>query len=537
MKRTLLAIALSSLALVSLAGGIVHNTNQSASFIRMPARDASLGLDAAYYNPAGLVFLKDGFHISLSNQYITQTRNIKTTFPGLNRTKFEGGVTVPLFPSVYAVYKMDKLAFSVGFNPIGGGGSAKFEDGLPSFEMQVAGIPGSLNQGGIPTSKYSYETEFEGSSAYYGIQAGASYKVNDVLSLSLGLRYVIVKNSYQGYLSDIMINPQFPQLNYTGEEMVKAPVFFTELSGYLANVSAQLGATGNSLQPIIDGGGGSVPLSQGTNAGLTAQQVTALQGAITLLGGDPSTMTIAQAQGFFGAASTSYGANSQAMSANAVATADKKVDADQSGSGIVPIIGANLSFDRLNIGIKYEHKAKIKVKNATTIDDVGLYPDGLETPSDIPSMLSVGVGFKATDKLKLSGGVHYYFDKGAEYGKKLNGEFVKNDKVMDKNFWELGLGVEYEINEKWLVSAGYLRTQTGVMDLYQTDLSHSLSTNSIAGGLRFMANENVGINFGVMNTMYLENTRDFPAASPYPAYSETYNRKAFTIALGVDFSF
>ena len=536
MKRTLLAIALSSLALVSLAGGIVHNTNQSASFIRMPVRDASLGLDAAYYNPAGLVFLKDGFHISLSNQYITQTRNIKTTFPGLNRTEFEGGVTVPLFPSVYAVYKMDKLAFSFGFNPIGGGGSAKFEDGLPSFEMQVASIPGSLNNGGIPTSEYSYETDFEGSSAYYGIQAGASYKVNDVLSVSLGLRYVIVSNSYQGYLDNIMINPQFPALNYSGE-MVKAPVFFAELSGYLANVSTQLGATGGSLQPIIDGGGGSVPLSQGTNAGLTAQQVATLQGTITALGGDPSNMTIAQVQGFFGAASASYGANSQAMSANAVATADKKVDADQSGSGIVPIIGANLTFDKLNMGIKYEHKASIKVKNATTIDDVGLYPDGVETPSDIPSMLSVGVGFKATDKLKLSGGVHYYFDKGAEYGKKLNGEFVKNDKVMDKNFWELGLGVEYEINEKWLVSAGYLRTQTGVMDLYQSDLSHSLSTNSIAGGLRFMANENVGINFGVMNTMYLENTRDFQAASPYPAYSETYNRKAFTIALGVDFSF
>jgi len=177
------------------------------------------------------------------------------------------------------------------------------------------------------------------------------------------------------------------------------------------------------------------------------------------------------------------------------------------------------------------------VKNATTIDDVGLYPDGVETPSDIPSMLSVGVGFKATDKLKLSGGVHYYFDKGAEYGKKLNSEFVKNDKVMDKNFWELGLGVEYEINEKWLVSAGYLRTQTGVMDLYQTDLSHSLSTNSIAGGLRYMATENIGINFGVMNTMYLEDTRDFPAATPIPAYTETYNRKAFTVALGVDFSF
>jgi outer membrane autotransporter protein len=249
-------------------------------------------------------------------------------------------------------------------------------------------------------------------------------------------------------------------------------------------------------------------------------------------------MTIAQAQGFFNGASASYGAKSEAMSANAAATADKKVDAEQSGSGIVPIIGANLKFDRVNIAIKYEHKASIKVTNSTTVDQTGLYPDGAETPSDMPSMLAIGVGFEATSKLKVSGGLHYYFDKGAEYGKKLNGEFVKNDKVMDKNFWELGLGAEYEINDKWLVSIGYLRTQTGVMDLYQTDLSHSLSTNSIGGGLKFMATEKIAINLGVMNTSYLEDTRDFSAIPEVlPAYTETYNRKNFTAAIGVDISF
>lgn len=539
MKKTLLILAMSAFAFVTYAGGIVHNTNQSASFIRMPARDASMGLDGVYYNPAGLTWLNDGFHISLNNQSVFQNRNIKTTFPGLNRNEFEGGVVAPLFPSIYAVYKMDKFAFSFGFNPIGGGGSAKFEDGLPSFEMQMASIPAGLARAGIPTTKYSYETNFEGSSIYYGMQAGASYQVNDILSVSLGLRYVMISNSYKGYLSDIMINPMLPGAGFTGE-MVKAPTFFNGAATYFGGVSAQLGATGNSLQPILDGGGGGVPLANGTMAGLTAQQVATLQATITGLGGDPTDMTIAQAQGFFNGASAKFDANSKAMSANAIATADKKVDATQSGSGIVPIIGANLKFDRVNIGLKYEHKASITVKNKTSVDNTGLYPDGAETPSDMPSMLSIGVGFDATSKLKISGGMHYYFDKSAEYGKKLNGEFVKNDKVIDKNFWELGLGAEYEINDKWLVSLGYLRTQTGVMDLYQSDLSHSLSTNSIGGGLKYMATEKIGINLGVMNTSYLEDTRDFGAVvgtTNIPAYTETYNRTNFTAAIGVDISF
>ena len=39
------------------AGGLVTNANQSAMFTRFQCRDASLDIDAAYYNPAGLVHL------------------------------------------------------------------------------------------------------------------------------------------------------------------------------------------------------------------------------------------------------------------------------------------------------------------------------------------------------------------------------------------------------------------------------------------------------------------------------------------------
>ena len=522
MRKTILSLIFSALALVTMAGGIVHNTNQSASFIRMPARDASLGLDATYFNPAGMSYLKDGFHISVSNQYITQPRNIKTTYPGLNRSEFEGKVVAPLFPSAYAIYKKGKFAASLAFNPIGGGGGAMFEDGLPSFEMEVAGLPPSLNAAGIPTTQYSYDTEFEGKSIYYGIQAAASYKINDMISVALGLRYVSMSNSYVGYLKNIQINPTHPLNTQGAGKMVSAPLFFSTLS------SAATGAA-NSIQPILDLGGGGYTLAQLVGVGyLTQDQANQLAGG---LGGSyNASMTASEVK-------TAYLTNAAIMTQYAGKTADKEVDATQSGSGIVPIIGVNLNFDRLNIGIKYEHKASVKVKNSTKVDDVGMFPDGAEVPSDMPAMLSVGAAFDATKKLKVSGGFHMYFDKGAEYGKMINGEYVTNDKVMDKNYMEYAIGLEYALNEKWLVSAGYLATRTGVMDIYQTDLSHSLNTNSIGGGLQYMVTEKIGINLGVMNTSYKEGSRDFAAVAPYPAYKETYNRKAFTMALGLDLSF
>ena len=70
------------------AGGLVTNSNQSTAWSRMLARDASVNIDAVYYNPAALVKLKDGFHISLSSQTIVQRQTIISSFPFLNKVTY-----------------------------------------------------------------------------------------------------------------------------------------------------------------------------------------------------------------------------------------------------------------------------------------------------------------------------------------------------------------------------------------------------------------------------------------------------------------
>ena len=535
--RKLLMISIAVLLSGSVfAGGIVTNTNQSASFIRMPARDASLGIDAVYYNPAGLLSLRNGFHLSLNNQFISQTRTITSTFPGMNSDEFIGTVSAPLFPSAYAVFKKDKFAFSLGLNPIGGGGSAFFEEGLPSFEQMVvsANLPASLTAAGIPTTAYGTETEFDGRSLIWGLQANLSYAIMENLSISLGVRLLSAKNSYNGFLN-ILINPNQPAFgtSYNGTNMVSAPLFFTDASTTLADWSTGATAYVTGLQPIITGGFGTTLLSNGTSVGLTTTQIQDIQGLIMAAGQSPAGVDIQTAQAILNAAAPGFTAGSATMAGYALLTADKEVEATQTGSGYAPVIGLNYNFsEKLNIAIRYEHKAKITLVNETMVDDVNLYPDGAETSSDMPANLSVGIGFRPISKLNLSAGYHFYLDKNASYGKKIGNDFVDNSQVMDKNFWEAAFGVEYTLNDRILVSAGYLRTQTGVKDNYQTDLSHSLSTNSIGLGGRIAVNENIGVNVGYMNTMYESYTKMFGTA-----YQEVYNRKASVVAIGVDLSF
>ena len=60
------------------AGGLLTNGNQSAQYIRMLSRNASTGVDAVYFNPAGLMKMDNGFYFALQNR---SDINIKLEMP------------------------------------------------------------------------------------------------------------------------------------------------------------------------------------------------------------------------------------------------------------------------------------------------------------------------------------------------------------------------------------------------------------------------------------------------------------------------
>ncbi|MGN1262723.1 MAG: hypothetical protein ACI4TW_01700, partial [Prevotella sp.] len=102
------------------AGGLLTNTNQNISFLRNPARDAAIGIDGVYSNPAGVVFLGEGVHLSFNLQNTHQTRTIETGFPyfvsnadnpGQSVHKFKGEADAPIIPSLQAAWNKGKWSF------------------------------------------------------------------------------------------------------------------------------------------------------------------------------------------------------------------------------------------------------------------------------------------------------------------------------------------------------------------------------------------------------------------------------------------
>jgi long-subunit fatty acid transport protein len=514
MKKIYLFIISAFVSGQLLAGGILTNTNQSAQFVRMLSRNASVGLDAAYFNPAGLIKMDDGFYLAFHNQTIIQDKTVTTTFPLLNNKEYVGDVFAPLFPSFFATYKKDKFAVSLSFGPNAGGGSAEYKTGLPSFEMPISMLPTSLTTAGIPTDKYSADVYFDGSSVFWGTQLNASYKINDMISVAAGVRMINAKNTYQGHIKNIMINPMHP-LNPNGSgQMVLASQFFTAVA------TASYGAA-QSVQPLIDNGVPDLETALAADA-ITQEQYNQLTGG---LGGNyQSGMPITTVQAM-------YNGTGDLMTANAESTSDMEVDATQTGLAFTPILSANLSFldDKLNVAIKYEFNTKLELTNSADSDKDanGMFKNDSTFRNDIPAILSLGIGYSFADNLRASISWNHYFDKNADW----NGK----EKFIDNNLYEIAVGLEYDINEMFTVSAGYMHGQTGVGQGYQTDISFSNSTNTIGLGGRWNINEHFSVDLGALFVSYTTAEEDKTYLNI--PYKETYDKSLMDFAIGLNYKF
>lgn len=207
MKRLFTSIALASLAVVSFAGGLLTNTNQSASFVRNPARYASLSTDAIYYNPAGTAFFEDGWSFSANWQMIWQQRDAINL---VNNQKYDGKVYVPCMPTLFAAYKTGDWTFSGFFGMPGGGGKAEFDGGLPLFDNLIGNLGASLGSMAPVPMTITGASQFESTQYLFALQLGAAYRINDNLSAYAGVRGNYVSNNYQGTIKALTDIPAIP---------------------------------------------------------------------------------------------------------------------------------------------------------------------------------------------------------------------------------------------------------------------------------------------------------------------------------------
>ena len=503
-QKTVLAAALLAMATTTQAGGLLTNTNQNIAFNRNFARVGAIGIDGVYFNPAGVAFLDQGFHLSLNFQNVYQTREITSTFsvPAFANMPYEypfklnggnttdgskfyiGKASVPILPSFQVAYNKDKWSFQAGFGLTGGGGKSTFNEGLPSFERPVSLLPALINkqlptfsallgQNETPATSYSLQSYMSGQQYNFGLQLGAAYKINENLSVFGGARFNYIYNKYEGSITKISAN------------------------------------VGGNNQKLYDYFASKVKALNEKASALQAQAVAAqTQAAVYQAQADKATDPTAKAQ--YQAAADQYSAGAQKATAGAQlvrAGADKLdsskenvkdryLEVSQRGWGITPILGIDYRTGKWNFAARYEFTTKLNIENKTKKDDTNRYKDGVNTPNDIPGILALGAQYEVLKNLRVMAGYNHYFDKDAR---------MDNDKqkFLKNNTQEFLAGVEWDINPSVTVSAGGQRTLYGLGDgKYLTDLSFVTSSYSFGVGAKIKVAKNAHLNVAYFFTNY-----------------------------------
>lgn len=486
-KKVLLSASLLMATSLAFAGGLLTNTNQNASFLRNPSRNAVIAIDGVYSNPAGIAFLPEGFHMSLSWQGAWQKRQITSTMPlyqlgtmnnGASTKTFEGVSKAPVIPSIQAAYVFnDKWSVSAQFAVGGGGGKCEFAEGLPMFEKLVAAQMANTIAPGKP---YSMTQNLIGEQYFYGIQVGGTYKIMEHLSVFGGLRAVIANCGYTGAITGIAVDGN-------------NAAYYSALSEQAAAGAAQAAA-------------GAQAAAAAGNAQLAAQLAAKAE---ALKSGAVQAGTAAAMMG------------------------DYKLDCSQSGFGITPILGINFNYGKWNLAAKYEFRTKINLENesnnsanlaalASQFPAVAVYADGVKVRSDIPAVLAMGAQYSVLPSLRLNLGYNQYFDKKAQGAAT----------AVSKNTFELNFGAEWDITDRILFSAGVQRTQYGFEDTDMTDTNFNISSTAVCVGGAYKFSEKVKLNIGYMHSFYGDHL-----VEGVSGMQDLYTRKNDVIGASVDFKF
>lgn len=533
------AIASSS---ATFAGGLLTNTNQHVAFNRMMSREASIGIDGVYYNPAGVVFMGEGSHLAINWQAAWQTRTINNDYKLFTNNvnnpttprDFKGKAVAPVIPSFQYAYNKGRWSFQGNFALTGGGGKCTFDNGLGSFEkivsetaMGAIGLARAIDHAantilvpGYPQDPtkftpmftsdkafgskgdYSFNSYMHGRQYYFGLSAGAAYKVSDNFSVYAGLRGIYATCNYYGYVEDIKVGnmPLYQVLDPSKENS--------------ANIELSCDQSGIGFTPMlaVDYKTGrwnfSAKYEFKTRMRLKNKSVNKLPS----IGNLDDNLKNQMNKLFTGTFMAAGMPQEQAM-----------IKAEQTSNKVLedPTVVATTA------GLKQQFDSKIN-------EALGEYADGKKIAGDIPSLLTVGVGYSPIDELRINVGFHWFDDYNAT-------SYNNRNKLLKKRgTLEFNAGVEYDVTKKITVSTGWQNTNYGLTDEYMDDKSFVVGSNSVGLGGVYHITKKLDFSVAYFHTFYNHvKTSEEVTLAPGKTvtYNSDYTRNNSAFAAGVNITF
>lgn len=449
MKKLMFLIGILSSGLYG--ASIDHIQTYSPDYLANQAQTGMIDEVSAYYNPAGLSRLDKGKYIHLGLQFANGHE--KMSYKG----KEHKAILNQLIPNVSLTSVDDNGAYFFTFGGLAGGGKLEY-DGVSGID-----VLSDLAQF-QPLGVYDKGSTLTGKNLYEQVTLGRAFTINDQLSVSVAGRIVHGSRNLSGTLN-IGTNPS------TAYKQAKVQQVTQEVS--------------KAVDAATQGSG----LSAAQIAAIKQQKTTQ---ALTLL---QTKMNALQQNGLSG-----------------------DLDSKREAWGYGFQLGINYKVnDKLNLAARYDSRIKMNFKakgsenQLQTADIIGsniglstFYPQyaiNSKIRRDLPAILSVGASYKVTDNYLVSTSANYYFNRHAKMDRVTT--FGGHEHGRDyKNGWEIALGNEYKLNDKFTLIGSVNYARTGAKNSSFNDTEYALNSVTLGAGLRYKYDETLSITGSVAHFIY-----------------------------------
>lgn len=218
------------------------------------------------------------------------------------------------------------------------------------------------------------------------------------------------------------------------------------------------------------------------------------------------------------------------------------IDSDRTAWGLGAQIGFNYkATDRLNLAMRYDSRVKLNFKASAKEEFQSLfnnnlgfstfypeYADGTKTRRDLPAILALGASYKVTDRWTTAISGNYYFNKDAKMDRTkaspaLATLGVNEVKAEYDNGWEIALGNEYKLNEKWTLLGSVNYAHTGAKTSSYDDIEFALNSVTVGAGLKYAPTDCDEWVFTVCHFFYDQETGHYDKKYPSNIFPSVKN--------------
>ncbi len=240
------------------------------------------------------------------------------------------------------------------------------------------------------------------------------------------------------------------------------------------------------------------------------------------------------------------------------------IDTERTAWGFGGQIGFNYkASDRLNLALRYDTRVKMNFKASGTENKAGLgalfghsgnkdfdlgfsdfYPEyapGVKYRRDLPAILAAGASYKVTDRWTMALSGNYYFNKDAKMDKTKKSDSVILKQVNAQHFdpeydngWEIAVGTEYKLTDKWTWIGSVNYADTGAKKNSYDDIKYALNSIMVGTGLKYKPNDTMEWVATVSHFFYDGKTGNY--VEKYPGngkiVEQKYDKSISAVGLG-----